>query len=81
MDNTRCTEKREAAGPVFAASNKSFLDGVDRLAFAVSGNGVQLKLSGGGRTRINESRCFGFHGDMLYPDDEIAGGSVLARMN
>ena len=62
-------------------SNKSFLDGVDRLAFAVSGNGVHLKLSGGGRTRINESRCFGFHGDMLYPDDEIAGGSVLTRMN
>lgn len=47
----------------------------------MSGNGVQLKLSGGGRTRINESRCFGFHGDMLYPDDEIAGGSMLARMN
>lgn len=47
----------------------------------MSGNGVQLKLSYGGRTRINESRCFGFHGDMLYPDDEIAGGSALARMN
>jgi len=48
---------------------------------AISGNEVQLRLSYGGRTRINESRCFGFHGDMLYPDDEIAGGSVLTRMN
>lgn len=48
---------------------------------AISGNGVQLRLSYGGRTRINESRGFGFHGDMLYPGNEIAGGSVLARMN
>lgn len=48
---------------------------------AISGNEVQLKLSGGGRTRINESRCFGFHGDMLYRGNGIAGGSALARMN
>lgn len=81
MDNERCTEKREAAGPVFAASNKSFLDGVDRLAFAVSGNGVQLRLSYGGRTLVNESRGFGFHGDMLYWGNETAGGSALARVN
>lgn len=76
MDNKRCTEKREAAGPVFAASKS-----ISMALLAISGNEVQLRLSYGGRTLINESRCFGFHGDMLYPDDEIAGGSVLARMN
>ncbi len=57
------------------------LKSISMALLAISGNEVQLRLSGGGRTRINESRCFGFHGDMLYPDDEIAGGSVLTRMN
>lgn len=57
------------------------LKSISMALLAISGNEVQLRLSYGGRTRINESRCFGFHGDMLYPDDEIAGGSVLTRMN
>lgn len=48
---------------------------------AISGNEVQLRLSYGGRTLINESCGFGFHGDMLYRGNGIAGGSVLTRMN
>lgn len=48
---------------------------------AISGSEVQLRLSYGGRTLINESCGFGFHGDMLYRGNEIAGGSMPARRN
>lgn len=57
------------------------LKSISMALLAISGNEVQLRLSYGGRTRINESRGFGFHGDMLYPGNEIAGGSMLTRMN